>query len=373
MKKQCAFLALWLCSLPALTAPKKDFTSSDWQLPSGNAGMTHFNGQESLYIQKGMALLGEEQLQNGVLEVDIADDDARGFAGLVFHHDGEGTYEEIYVRLHKAGQPDALQYAPVYHQSNSWALYPEHQATATFASGEWTHLKVVIQGSTAAVYLNHADQPSLTVSDLKIKNQPKTRIGLKALDGAYFSNFRFSPLPQVSAPLETKTPDAPAAIMHWQVSQALAIPQHHPSLFVLPDRKALTWENLPTEASGLLNIAAHRQKTSAEPMTETPESYVWVKLDLNSDRPQLRQFFFEYSNKAQVFLNGQPLFYGDNSFRAKGLLFRGDIDKTLQTNSLFLPLRQGNNTLLIALSSEANGWGLMGRLDRMAGIKLINP
>ncbi|MGV3541245.1 MAG: hypothetical protein ACO1OQ_15625, partial [Rufibacter sp.] len=238
---------IWAFQLDA--APKRDFISSGWQLPDG-AAMVHFNGQESLFIPRGVALLGTEQLQEGILEVDISDDNARGFAGLVFHHNGQGTYEEVYLRLHKFGQPDALQYAPVFHNSASWVLYPEHQAVVQFQPSAWTHLKVVFQGNTARVYVNHATSPALLVPQLKVKDEPGAQIGLKALDGAYFTNFTFTPLAP-STPEATVTETAPPrTIMQWQLSNSFAVQGELAVPLALPQENKLTWQLVSTEASG---------------------------------------------------------------------------------------------------------------------------
>lgn len=376
MKTLIIYLSVLFFTITPLTTTH-DFIFSDWQLPPG-AAMTHFKGKEALFIPKGVALYEEQQLQDGILEVDIADDNSRGFAGLVFHHDGASTYEEVYLRLHKSRQPDALQYAPVYKHSSSWVLYPEHQVVLDFHPDAWTHLKVEIQGNIARIFLNHSVTPALIVSDLKIKDSKAGRIGLKALEGAYFSNFRFSPASQVANFMSAPVADAPikispTVISRWQVSPTFMHTQDFSLPLVLPNMQKLSWETLPTEASGLLNLAVHREKRVADQFENNTDDYVWLKLELTSSSAQLKQFFFDYSNKAQVFLNGKPFFIGNNSFRAKGLLYRGDIDLQLQTTSLFLPLKKGRNTLLIALSSKANGWGLLGRFADLAGIALTTP
>jgi hypothetical protein len=36
-------------------------------------------------------------------------------------------------------------------------------------TGEWTHMRIVVKGRDASLYINHADQPCLIVHDLKLK------------------------------------------------------------------------------------------------------------------------------------------------------------------------------------------------------------
>ena len=51
---------------------------------------------------------------DGVLDVDVATPATRGFFGFDVRIDVDGkNYEEIYLRQHKSGLPDAMQYTPV--------------------------------------------------------------------------------------------------------------------------------------------------------------------------------------------------------------------------------------------------------------------
>lgn len=372
VKVGAVVLMVWAIVSTAAANHIRDFIPSGWQLPAGNAGMVHFKGEECLFLEKGVALLGSEKLQNGILEVDIADDNGNGFAGLVFRHNGQGTYEEVYLRLHKSGQPDALQYSPVHQNSTSWVLYPEFQATSTFDLSSWTHLKVVVQGDSATVYVNDATQPTLVIPDLKLNGQSSGQFGVKAIGGAYFNNFQFTPLPETALASAVATVTAPAnTIMRWQVSPAQTVPDPNAPAFPQPLLSKVSWKELTPEPSGLLNLDAHFLRKAEPNHQNATEEFVWLKVEVFSDHDQTKQLFFDYSNKIQIFLNEAPLFSGDNSFRAKGRTFRGDIDKQLQTTAVFLPLKKGKNTMLLALASTANGWGILARWADQNGIKQL--
>jgi hypothetical protein len=44
-----------------------------------------------------------------------------------------------------------------------------------------------------------------------------------------------------------------------------------------------------------------------------------------------------------MYLNNQKIFAGNNSFLLKGAFYRGDIDKEMKANTVFLPVKKGKN------------------------------
>jgi hypothetical protein len=74
---------------------------------------------------------------------------------------------------------------------------------------------------------------------------------------------------------------------------------------------------------------------------------------------------------ATVFLNGRPLFRGDQPYsfdhpRQKGLIHYGQA-------AVFLPLEKGDNGLALLKSDVFGGWGLMGRFPDSSGLEVSVP
>ena len=87
--------------------------SPRWQL-EGQAKPAEYQGRKCLFLDGGAAILKDFEMRDGVLDVDVATPANRGFFGFDFRIDAEGeNYEEIYLRQHKSGLPDAMQYTPV--------------------------------------------------------------------------------------------------------------------------------------------------------------------------------------------------------------------------------------------------------------------
>lgn len=88
---------------------------------------------------------------------------------------------------------------------------------------------------------------------------------------------------------------------------------------------------------------------------------VWLRYEWEENENGVKPFSFEYSNMCFVYINDNKIFAGNNSFLLKGPLFRGDIDKQMKANTIFLPVKKGKNVLMVAVSGITNGWGFMGQ------------
>ena len=97
--------------------------SPRWDL-RGNAKASVYRGRQCLQLDGGAALLKDFELTDGVVDVDVATPATRGFFGIRFRLDNEGANGEfVYLRQHKSGQPDAMQYTPVLNTGLNWQLY----------------------------------------------------------------------------------------------------------------------------------------------------------------------------------------------------------------------------------------------------------
>lgn len=152
-----------------------------------------------------VALLDQLQLKDGAVEVwvagtlgpDAAADD-RGFIGLVFRSTPNGShFENIYLRPTNGRAEDQLrrnhstQYSslPDYPWSRLRAETPgKYESYVDLVAGEWTHIRIVVSGQRATLYVNDATEPCLVVTDLKM-GTTTGRLGLWIGPGTrgYFS------------------------------------------------------------------------------------------------------------------------------------------------------------------------------------------
>ena len=327
-----------------------DFESESWV--KVNAEVVEHMGRNSLI---GIAYLKNLEFENGVIEVDVTVDGKRSYPGIIFRMQSLENYERFYIRPHRAPlYTDALQYMPVINGLECWQLYSGEGYTsgADIPTNEWIHLRMEFSGKQARVYLGETKQPALVINDLK-HGVSKGTIGLyNSKDkSAFFSNFKyridntlkFDPAPKIETP--------PGMIAEWELSRAFKATQRDTEHY--PDEKELAevkWKKVEAEPPGLVNISRYVQFSRTEP------EFIMAKTTIHSEKDQMKKFFFGYSDEISIFLNGKILFSGNSAYRSRDPSFLGIVGLF---DAVHLPLKRGENELLLLITESFGGWGFM--------------
>src|SRR5262249_26227945 len=121
----CALLLLF-ASAARSEAPRPLTVPPDsprWDLQE-QARVADYQGRKCLLIDGGAATLKDFELRDGVVDMDVATAGGRGFFGIQFRIADDGaTAEWVYLRPHKSGLPDALQYTPVLSTGANWQIF----------------------------------------------------------------------------------------------------------------------------------------------------------------------------------------------------------------------------------------------------------
>lgn len=146
---------------------------------------------------------------NGIIDVDLAGQPsagagggARGFIGIAFRLQGNGSYEYIYLRPTNGRADDQVrrnhstQYSshPDFDFARSRKEAPEkYESYVDLEPGVWTKYRIEVEGRKARLYVHGAEQPCLIVDDLKLE----PRAGGVALwvgpgTEGYFSNLKIT-------------------------------------------------------------------------------------------------------------------------------------------------------------------------------------
>lgn len=148
---------------------------------------------------------------DGTIDVDVASqiasgapDYARGFVGVAFRIDGHQRHESIYLRPANATVDDqvrrnhTVQYAsfPGYDFEQLRREAPEKYETfADIALDRWIHMKIVVHGAEARLYLDGASNAALVVRDMKLGADQHGGVGITPGPGSivHFRNLKATP------------------------------------------------------------------------------------------------------------------------------------------------------------------------------------
>lgn len=357
--------ALLAMTIPSHPQPVP-FDSGRWRWDAVESRVEEHLGRKSLYLKGGIATVADVGFTDGTIEFDVAFTGERGFMGGVWRVEDAKNYEEFYLRPHQSGNPDATQYTPVFNGVSGWQLYHGERYTVPLVHrfNEWTRVKILFAGPRAEIYVGGMEEPVLVVDRLKRSVQPGS-VGVSAgnFAPAHFSNFSFTVRDAPPVERRSVSPEASpeGVISSWWVSDVF--PES-----TLAGKRSLSrddveersWSRLETEPSGLGNLARVHG-------IDRRKNTVFARKVMVSQREQVKQLDFGFSDRIKVYLNGRLLFHGDDTYRSRDYRFLGSIG---YFDTLYLPLARGENELLMAVSEDVGGWGIQAKLEDLAGLVL---
>lgn len=184
--------ALLLCASP-LCAERIPLTDlSRLELRNTQAEVTIYRGRRALKLTEKpadsgelLAILRARPFRDGTIEIDLAGgrsatavESDRGFIGIAFHmQPDEAHYECIYIRPTNGRAQDQLRrnHSTQYESLPDWPWHRlrkespgVYESYADMAEGEWIHMKIVVHGTKAALYLGGSAQPCLLINELNL-------------------------------------------------------------------------------------------------------------------------------------------------------------------------------------------------------------
>ena len=168
-------------------------------------------GPEGLDDAGRLAVIPGSSFQDGTLEVSLSGDTApnappnlRGFVGIAFRLTADRSHFECFYLRPKNGRAEdqlqrnhSVQYISI--PGFGWQKLRtespgKYESYVDLLAGQWTHVKIQVAGSSARVFVNGAEQPTLIVNDL---NQPIVNGAIALWVGpgtiAHFSDLKVTP------------------------------------------------------------------------------------------------------------------------------------------------------------------------------------
>ncbi|HEY7096796.1 MAG TPA: hypothetical protein VH437_08735 [Terriglobales bacterium] len=346
--------------------------SQRWGL-EGQAKATEYQGRKCLLLDGGAAILNDFEMRDAVIDVDVATPAIRGFFGIQFRIADDGaTSEWVYLRQHKSGLPDAMQYTPVLHTGLNWQIYngPGFTGAVDIPRDAWFHLRLEVVGAQAKLYVKDMEKPALIMDDLKSGVQ-KGQVALYVLTGAtYFSDFSIRTTPD--APWERHQPAMPpSTLTKWSVSPSYdALQRDLERPLTRSESNAIAWQDVEAEPPGFVVLYRYREAPHPKVSFATDFSkrlepqpgmkVLYARTTIDSDRDQVKKLYIGYSDDVSVFLNDQILYRGRSAQNFRDPGFLGIVNP--ENDAVYLPLKKGHNELMLALSELGGGWGFICRL-----------
>ena len=364
MKKTIILIALLSCGY-GMAQEIIPLDTLNWDIQAKSYVLETFKGQEAIYLQSGSISLKNTTFMNGTIEYDIYLKEVQAFPGVYFRINGSDA-EHFYVRPHQSGNPDANQATPLTKGISPWQLYygEKYAFPYKYHYDDWTHVKLVVEGDRAQVYLDHSEKPNLSWQLFHIPKEGGISLTGGNAQGMHLANIKmdkdkheiidFEPLER--KPIEGLIPE-------WQLSDKfeenlMDDPQGISSL--INGRK---WGGkIKVEEGTAANISR-----LVERYDDSPGNTVFAKVEIDASEDTLRLFEFGYSDRVVVVLNGNPVYRGNNGYRSRDYRYLGTIGLF---DAVYLDLKKGKNTLLLAVSEDFGGWLVTGKFDNPTGLKI---
>lgn len=357
-------LCIWQTSIAQNYIP---IDTLNWDIRAKSYELKHYKGKDAIYIENGAIFLKNAKFLNGTIEFDIFLNEERMYPGVFFRADENfNNGEQWFIRTHLSGLEDGNQAAPATNGITPFQFYfgPKYSFAYDYKYDDWTHVKVVVNNDKAQVFLDHAKKPNLSWN---LFHEPKAgglmirggRVPMHIADVKVNINeyklIDFNPIEK--KPIES-------LIQEWEVSdkfeeKLLEDPTKISS--VIKERK---WGRTIELEEG---IAANISRVQVL-RNGTPGETVFARVIIDSDYNQIKLFHFGYSDRVIAILNDEAIYKGDNGWRTRDYRYLGTIGLF---DGIYLNLKKGKNTLLMAVSENFGGWLITGKFDNNKGIKIL--
>ncbi|EDP70886.1 hypothetical protein FBALC1_09003 [Flavobacteriales bacterium ALC-1] len=339
----------------------------NWDIQAKSYEFLEYKGKNAIYIDQGVLILKDKKFLNGTIEFDMFLPEERTYPGVFFRADEKFLNgEQWFVRTHLSGLEDCNQAAPATNGITPFQFYfgPKYSFAYDFKYNDWTHVKIVVNDNKAQVYLDYAETPNLS---WKLFNDPKdggilirgSRLPIHIADIKIDEdNYQLKDF----KPIENKQIEG--LIESWKISDKFK----ESELGTLGNIKNIiskrTWDHAIFVEEGVAaNISRQVVRYDDQPKLNT----VFAKITIDSEKDQIKLFEFGYSDRVVAVLNGKPIYRGTNKWRTRDYRYLGTIGLF---DAVYLNLKKGKNTLLMAVSEDFGGWLITGKFKDNKGITI---
>lgn len=340
----------------------------NWKVNAKDYIFETFKGQKSIYLKSGSIQLKNKEFSNGTIEFDIFLKKEQAFPGVFFRVDKDfRNGEEWYIRPHLPGKADANQATPLLNGISAWQLYfgKKYSFPYEYKYDDWTHVKLVVNDNKAQVFLDWAKKPNLSWNLLSNQKSGDVHFIGGNRSGMHIANIRVDEnkselidfKPQNRKPIK-------GILESWKVSDKFEEKELNSVSSIKKIISNRKWNHTINTEEG---VAANISRKIIRYDKERKKNTVLAKIEINSKKSQTKLFEFGYSDRVVVILNGKPIYRGNNRWRSRDYRYLGTIGLF---DAVYLPLKKGNNTLLMAVSEDFGGWLVTGKFSDRKDVEI---
>lgn len=365
MKRSATFLLVsLLASQITLAQSIIPLDTNHWEF-SGKSVIEQHKGKHAVYNQGGSIKLKNKKFLNGTIEFDLYLKGSQMFPGVFFRARGNDG-EHFYVRPHLSGKPDATQVAASINGVTPWQLNfgPRYSFSYEYKYDDWTHVKVVVNGKKAQVFLDYSEEANLSWNlylepkegEIIIRGGGRqaihiadVKVDLNKYELKNFKTIERTPIEGI--------------IQEWEISDMFEEKLLDDPTKIQELIKVRVWEGkIQVEEGTAANISRLQLLNNGQ-----PENTVFAKVTVVSNEDQIKLFNFGYSDRVVAILNGESIYRGNNKWRSRDYRYLGTVGLF---DGIYLNLKKGSNTLLMAVSEDFGGWLITGKFEDESGLKV---
>jgi hypothetical protein len=240
---------------------------------------------------------------------------------------------------------------------------PSYSFAYDYNFNGWTHIKLVVNNDKAQVFLDYSEKPNLSWTLKHPVRRGEVLIG-GSFAPMHYANFSIDTTKTTLKEFkEIKRKPLEGIIPAWQISnkfeeKLLENPKNIPTIL-----KSRIWLGKQKIEEGTATNISRKVVL----YDNKPGNTVFAKVEIHSTKKQLKYFDFGYSDRVVVVLNGKPIYRGTNKWRTRDYRYLGTVGLF---DGVYLNLKKGKNTLLLAVSEDFGGWLVTGRIKDNKGIEL---
>lgn len=344
-----------------------------WRFQAGTVQFDDSAGAARMKIVdgRGFVVLKDMDFGDGTIEFDDVPTDPN-FALFCFRLQDSAEMECFYFRTTWAvGHPyamEAVQYTPIVKGVMYWDALPHYQTFSDFSVTRYNHVKIILSGKRMRVWVNHLDRPTLDVERL----EGSTSRGTLAFQGrAIITNLVVKPGQVEGLPAGGIDPTDfdSRYLRHWQMTEPDTAGEdvrraNRLGIRGIPGEHA-AWRPIDAERRGFVNLSRVFGRTVPFGVPRM----MWLKTTIHSDAARTVQLRLGFLDDVSVFVNDRMLYVDKNYFGLPvAKVPAGRL--SLENATIAVPLKAGDNVLLMGVGNNFYTWGIVARLDDLEGVSI---